>query len=77
MSDSCIWKPDNDGVYETSCGESFVFNDGGPKENGARFCLHCGKPLIALELCADCGMCQADPPSKLCPGCEAYQEHQR
>ena len=49
MSDSCIWKPDNDGVYETSCGESFVFTADGPKENGARFCLHCGKPLIALD----------------------------
>ena len=49
MSDSCIWKPDKDGVYETSCGESFVFCDGGPKENGARFCMHCGKPLIALD----------------------------
>jgi hypothetical protein len=28
-------------------------------------------------LCADCGKYRADPPSKLCPGCQAYVEHQR
>jgi hypothetical protein len=26
--------------------------------------------------CADCGKDWADPPSSLCPGCEAYREHQ-
>lgn len=26
-------------------------------------------------LCEDCGKNYADPPSKLCPGCEAYREH--
>ena len=26
--------------------------------------------------CAECGKYYADPPSRLCPGCEAYQEHQ-
>jgi len=25
--------------------------------------------------CEDCGKNWADPPSKLCPGCEAYREH--
>lgn len=28
-------------------------------------------------LCEGCGCNRADPPSKLCPGCQAYQEHQR
>ena len=28
------------------------------------------------KLCADCGIYPADPPSSLCPGCEAYREHQ-
>ena len=41
----CIWRPDNDGTYETSCGQAFVFTGGGPRENGARFCLYCGHPL--------------------------------
>jgi rubrerythrin len=27
--------------------------------------------------CIECGTNYADPPSKLCPGCEAYQEHTR
>lgn len=27
--------------------------------------------------CDDCGKNWADPPSRLCPGCQAYQEHQR
>lgn len=26
-------------------------------------------------LCIDCGINLADPPSKRCPGCEAYMEH--
>jgi hypothetical protein len=25
--------------------------------------------------CVDCGLNWADPPSQLCPGCEAYREH--
>jgi hypothetical protein len=25
--------------------------------------------------CVDCGVHWADPPSQICPGCEAYQEH--
>ena len=28
-------------------------------------------------LCDECGQDYSDPPSKLCPGCEAYREHQR
>ncbi len=28
-------------------------------------------------LCVECGEYPSDPPSKLCPACEAYQEHQR
>jgi hypothetical protein len=26
-------------------------------------------------MCADCGVNRSDPPSKLCPGCEAYRDH--
>ncbi len=28
-------------------------------------------------LCESCGVNRADPPSKLCPGCQAYEAHQR
>lgn len=27
------------------------------------------------RLCEECGVYPADPPSKICPGCEAYREH--
>jgi hypothetical protein len=26
--------------------------------------------------CVECGVNWSDPPSRLCPGCEAYREHQ-
>ena len=26
-------------------------------------------------LCDECGVNRADPPSNVCPGCEAYREH--
>jgi hypothetical protein len=28
-------------------------------------------------LCEECGIYRSDPPSRLCPGCQAYGEHQR
>lgn len=28
-----------------------------------------------VRMCEDCGKLPADPPSRLCPGCEAYREH--
>jgi hypothetical protein len=42
---TCIWTQYDDGVYETECGEAFVFNDGGPAENNAIYCYHCGRKL--------------------------------
>lgn len=44
-SASCAWTEDEDGVWATACGESFVFTDGGPVENRARFCPYCGRSL--------------------------------
>lgn len=28
-------------------------------------------------VCVGCGVNRADPPSKMCPGCQAYREHQQ
>ena len=28
-------------------------------------------------MCEGCDQNRADPPSKLCPGCQAYREHQQ
>ena len=36
--DSCIW--------QTECGHEFVFDEGTPSDNGAEFCLYCGKKLV-------------------------------
>lgn len=43
---SCRWKADEDGNWWSSCGEGFVFNDGGPVENRMRYCPYCGKRLV-------------------------------
>ena len=43
----CVWQADDEGTYETSCGQAFVFTCDGPRENGARFCMYCGKRLEA------------------------------
>jgi len=32
--------------------------------------------LLAAPLCDSCGKNSADLPSRLCPGCQAYREHQ-
>ena len=45
---TCKWV-DNDDFWSTSCGRDFVLNDGTPKENGMRYCYHCGKPLAAHD----------------------------
>lgn len=33
---------DDEDVYETSCGAAWVFTEGGPGENGVRYCHKCG-----------------------------------
>ena len=42
---SCLWIEDNDGNWDTSCGEYFTLNEGTPKENGMKYCCYCGKRL--------------------------------
>ena len=47
----CKWSlADEDAsMWETTCGHAFVFNDGGPKENHARFCPYCGGTLESTD----------------------------
>ena len=42
----CIWYEDEEGNWDTGCDQSFVFFDGGPSENGMRFCCYCGKSIF-------------------------------
>ena len=47
VSEFCIWNQDNEGgdIWESSCGNYFILNEGTPVENGMKFCFKCGKPL--------------------------------
>lgn len=43
---TCEWTHnDDDGFWETACGEAWRFDDGGPAENSMHFCHCCGKTL--------------------------------
>ena len=42
----CRWTEDDDGIWQTDCGEAFTFIDAGPKENSMRYCCYCGKQLV-------------------------------
>jgi hypothetical protein len=42
---SCRWSEDEDGNWDTACGECFVFETGGPTENRARWCHYCGRRI--------------------------------
>jgi hypothetical protein len=42
---TCEWTLDSnpdDSIWQSACGEAWVFTDGGPDENGVRFCQGCG-----------------------------------
>lgn len=42
----CGWNEDADGVWESDCGASFVFTEGGSlDEHEFRFCHSCGKRI--------------------------------
>ncbi len=44
--EKCVWADTGDSAsWQSSCGKHFEFNEGGPVENGMKFCYSCGKPL--------------------------------
>lgn len=43
--ETCGWAYDEDGIWQTDCGESFVLMEGTPEDNDFRFCCYCGKNL--------------------------------
>jgi len=52
--DGCVWKRDierfyESDVYETSCDNAIVLNDGTPEENGCKFCHFCGRKIKMEE----------------------------
>ncbi len=41
----CGWQQDDDGNWETGCGELHIINEGIPSENNMHFCCYCGGKL--------------------------------
>ena len=45
---TCTWAEDDEtGNYATTCGHVFALNDGGPADNGMKFCCYCGGGITA------------------------------
>jgi hypothetical protein len=44
----CQWSEDEDGNWETACGQTFVLSEGTPSENSFKFCCYCGKQLCEV-----------------------------
>ena len=45
---TCTWVEDDEtGNYATTCGHVFAINDGGPADNGMKFCCYCGGGITA------------------------------
>jgi hypothetical protein len=45
MKQTCLWFEDEEGNWWTACDNGFTFIDGGPLENGMKYCGYCGNPL--------------------------------
>lgn len=46
----CKWKENENGAWETECGEIFEFTAGTPRENGFNHCVYCGKKLVPVKM---------------------------
>lgn len=43
----CTWQQDeDDGSWDTACGNKFCIEEGTPEENEMRFCCYCGAVLV-------------------------------
>ncbi len=45
----CPWRVDADSVWWTGCGHGWMFEDGGPTENGTAWCPFCGGRLVEQQ----------------------------
>jgi hypothetical protein len=43
--EGCHWQQNEDGCWDTDCGNAFEFNDGSPIYNGFKCCPYCGEKL--------------------------------
>ena len=49
-TDACKWAEDEDGIWQTDCGNSFVLNNDTPAKNSMQFCCYCGCKLKQVLL---------------------------
>jgi hypothetical protein len=52
---TCEWREDADDEYgglDTTCGQTFVLNEGTTADNDMRFCCYCGGVLVAIRAVA-------------------------
>ena len=52
--DTCEWYPDDPDpeyspYWNSSCGLTWAFHEGGVKENGVKFCPNCGSKVTTEE----------------------------
>ena len=43
--ETCGWYEDDEGDWQTDCGELFILTGGPPSEHQMKFCCYCGRPL--------------------------------
>jgi hypothetical protein len=67
----CEWSQEDEGSgrYTSPCGVAFIFNDGGPVENGFVFCPKCGKKLKEIPWVYEGDSAEGPAPRKH-SGCE-------
>ena len=49
LKEKCLWTQDDDGSWDSECGNKFIFEVGTPIENDFQFCPYCGKHLFDKE----------------------------
>ncbi len=49
LNRTCEWVVDEDGIFDTGCGNKFEFMGGGPKENCFAYCPYCGGKLAVHD----------------------------
>ena len=49
MGENCEWKQDENGVWNTECGNMFEVTEGTPHDNQMNYCPYCGKHLDQVE----------------------------
>jgi len=55
LRENCTCEQEEDGGWETDCGQRWEFFHGGPLENQIRFCHGCGKPTKVVPFIEEVG----------------------